>query len=159
KAVTFRVVPLAASGLRRARFHLVAGRLLGRGDHLDRAPLGLDLGLRRRREVVRADRELLGHLALPEDADAVARAVGQPDAPQRFVVDRRAVLEVPVEVADVDDEEMPVPGGVAEAALRDDAEERHLAALEEAGRLLGAGRGVLALGAARGGLAVPAARA
>src|SRR5262245_59629328 len=100
----------AASGFRRTRFHLVAGRLLGRGDDFDRAALGLDLGLRRRREVVRADVELLGNFALPEDADAIARAVGQSDAAQRLVVDRRAVLEVLVEVTDVDDEEMPVPG-------------------------------------------------
>src|SRR5579885_2648918 len=51
------------------------------------------------------------------------------------------------------------PGGVAEAALGDAAEQLHLPTLEERGEHLGAGAGVLALGAARGGLAVPAADA
>ena len=63
------------------------------------------------------------------------------------------------EVADVDDEVVLVPGGVAEAALGDAAEQRHLAALEERREHLCAGAGVLALGAARGGLAVAAADA
>src|SRR6185436_2816695 len=63
------------------------------------------------------------------------------------------------EVADVDDVVDVGPGGLAEAALRHAAEERHLAALEGEGRLLGAGAGVLALAAAAGGLAVPAADA
>ena len=50
-------------------------------------------------------------------------------------------------------------GGVAEAALRDAAEQLHLSALEHHRGLLGAGAGPLALGAARGGLAVAAAYA
>src|SRR6516225_594053 len=54
---------------------------------------------------------------------------------------------------------MAVPGGVAEAALGDAAEQLHLSALEQRGRLLGAGAGPLALGAARGSLAVAAADA
>ena len=54
---------------------------------------------------------------------------------------------------------MLVPGGVAEAALGDAAEQLHLAAFEQRGRLLGAGAGPLALGAARRGLAVAAADA
>src|SRR5262249_48942561 len=58
----------------------------------------------------------------------------------------------------VDDQEDAVPGGVAEAALGDAPEQRHLAALEQLARHVGAGAGPLALAAARGRLAVAAAR-
>src|SRR5262249_35217767 len=110
-------------------------------------------------EVVGADGQLLGNLPRAQDADAVGRAVGQPGFLQGLGVDGGAVVEGAVQVADVHHEVMPVPGGVAEAALGDAAEELHLAALEEGGRLLGAGAGPLALAAARGGLAVAAADA
>src|SRR5262249_40971490 len=63
------------------------------------------------------------------------------------------------EVADVDHVVELVPGGVAEAALGDAAEQLHLAAFEELRRLLGAGAGPLALAAAGGGLAVAGADA
>ena len=72
--------------------------------------------------------------------------------------DRVAVVEDRAEVADVDRQEMTVPGGMAEAAFGDAAEKLHLAAFKERGGLLGAGAGPLALAAARRGLAVSAAR-
>ena len=72
---------------------------------------------------------------------------------------QRSLGNTGVKVSHVDDEVVLVPGGVAEAALGDAAEQLHLPALEQRREHLGAGAGVLALGAARGGLAVPAADA
>src|SRR5262249_788750 len=97
--------------------------------------------------------------AVAQDADAVGRPLGEADALQRLLVDRLAFLERLVEVADVDDVEGAVPGGVAEAAFGDAAEQLHLPALEQRRRLLGAGAGPLTLAAARGRLAVAAADA
>src|SRR5262249_60486119 len=105
------------------------------------------------------DRQLLIPVAVAQDAHAVGGAFGEADLLQRLGVHGVAVLEVGVEVADVDDVVVLVPGGVAEAALGDAAEQLHLAALEHHRGLLGTGAGPLALGAARGGLAVAAADA
>src|SRR5262249_13430526 len=73
--------------------------------------------------------------------------------------DGGAVGERLVEVADVDNVVLLVPGTVAETALGDAAEELHLAAFKERRRLLGTSAGPLALGAARGCLAVAGADA
>src|SRR5262249_2719618 len=64
-----------------------------------------------------------------------------------------------LEVADVDLDVDLAPGVVAEAALGNAADERHLAAFREGMRLLGAGAAPLPFVAARGGLAVAAADA
>src|SRR5262249_15969088 len=77
---------------------------------------------------------------------------------ERFGIDHGAVVER-FQVADVHHVILLVPAGVAEAALGDAAEQRHLAALERPVRLLGAGAGVLALAAARRRLAVTPADA
>src|SRR5262249_54187276 len=100
---------------------------------------------------------LFRHFALAQDANAFGRSVRETRLPKRVAIDRRAVLEVLVQIADIDDEKVFRPGGVTEAAFRDAAEELHLPAFEEGRRLLGAGAGPLALAAARAGLAVPRA--
>src|SRR5215207_5791086 len=66
--------PCLSSGLRLPWLHLVLDRLLGRRDDLHRAALGRDLLGGRLGEVAGPDGELLGQLALAEDADAVGGA-------------------------------------------------------------------------------------
>src|SRR5262249_60022099 len=85
--------------------------------------------------------------------------LGQAGGAQGVGVHGRPLVEGLVEVADVDDVVVPVPAGVAEAALGDAAEQRHLAALEDRRGVAGAGAGPLALVAAGGGFAHAAARA
>src|SRR5262249_6387934 len=142
-----------------ARLHLVLDRLLRALDQLAGAALALDLLLRRGREVVGLDGQLPLERALAEDADTIARAVGQAALGQGLTVHRVAVLEVLVQVAHIDDEVILVPRRMAEAALRHTAEQGHLAAFEVEGRMARTGAGVLALVAARGGLAHAAADA
>src|SRR5262249_653539 len=94
-----------------------------------------------------------------QDAHAVGRSLGEADLFQACGIDGGAVVEAPLEVANVDDQVIPGPGSLAETALRNTAEERHLAALEARVKDLGARAGILALAAAARGLAVPAADA
>src|SRR5262249_1336492 len=84
-------------------------------------------------------------------------ALGKSLLAQTGMIDHLAVVER-IEVADVDDNVRSRPGGVAETALGNAAEQLHLSALEHADRLLGAGAGPLALGTSAGRLAVPGAR-
>src|SRR5260370_22569727 len=88
--------------LRRARFHLVALRLLRRRDDLRGAALGGDLLGSRLREVVRLDDQFLRHVAGAEDAHAVSWALRQAGFLQRLAVHRVAVLERLIDIADVD---------------------------------------------------------
>src|SRR5262249_44174982 len=139
--------------------HLVAHRLLRAGDDLRRATPGRNLLGRRLREVVRPDRQLFGQLAVAEDAHAVRGSLGETGLFEGLGVHRGAGLELRVEVADVGDVVGLIPRRVAESALGDAAEQRHLPALERPARVAGPGAGVLSLVAAGGGLAVPAADA
>src|SRR5262249_26959616 len=143
---------------RRPRLHLVAFRLLRSGDDLGSPVLRLDLFQSRLGEVVRLDHQPLGHLAGAEDAHPVRWAFRQASLAQHRRIDRGAVGEVLVEIADIDHVIVLVPGGMTEAALGDAAEQLHLAAFKQLRRLLGAGTGPLALAAARRRLAVAAAR-
>src|SRR4051794_21896229 len=139
--------------------HLVADRLLGRGDQLDRPALGLDLLLGRLGEVVGPDDQFLGDVALAENTDAVERLFRQPFRPQAVNIDLAAGVEQPVDVADVHDVERPGEHAVGEAPLGDAAEQGGLAADERDARQPGPGAGELALGPAAAGLAVPRADA
>ena len=68
-------------------------------------------------------------------------------------VDQRAFGKA-IEVAHIDGVELLVPDAVAESALGNLAEKRHLAALEDRARQLGAGGGVLPLRAPATGFAM-----
>src|SRR5262249_603911 len=146
-------------GLGRPRLHIVLRGLLRRREDFGRAALGGDLLGRGLREVVRAHSQPLGQFAVAQDADAVAWPLGQPRLAQRRAVHGGAVRERLVEIADVHDEILPRPGGVAEAALGDATEQRHLAAFKDFRRFVGAGTGAVAVAGGGGGVAVAAADA
>src|SRR4051794_9585884 len=139
--------------------HLVADRLLGRGDQLDRPALGLDLLLGRLGEVVGPHDQFLGDIALAEDTDVVHRLFRQPFRAKGLDVHLGRGVEQLVDVADVDHVELPGEHPVREAPLGDAAEQRGLAADEGDARQPGPGAGELALGPAAAGLAVPRADA
>ena len=128
------------------RLHLVADRLLRRRDHLGGAALG-------RRSSPAADLEkwwaftvsFLVSSPSPRMRTPSAVPLTRPLAFERRQVDGRRRRRRPSRSPTLTTWYVLVPGGVAEAALRDAAEQRHLAAFEQAAGHLGAGAGVLAL--------------
>src|SRR5207247_4406486 len=119
-------------------------------DLLAGAPCRFDLLPRRRGELHRMHGELLGELAVAEDLAAVVLALDQAGLAQRRLVDGRAVVET-LEVRDVHHGVLFLED-VREAALREAAVQRHLAAFESA-HAREAGTRLLPLLAAAGGLA------
>ena len=107
--------------------------------------------LRRLRERVRRDGELLGELAVAEDLDAVDAALDELALAKRLLVDLGAGVEA-LELADVDVGD-DVGERVAEAALRQAALHRRLTALEVQLVDVALRASLLALLPAAGGLA------
>src|SRR5437764_4113720 len=110
-------------------------------------------------ELVRVDGQLLGELAPAQDLDRHVALRGQPGGLERVQVDRGAVLEAPLQVADVDRLRVGAERLerhrhllVRAAQLAHPHVDRVLAALE-AGAVLGARARAVALLAATGGLA------
>src|SRR5436309_3777246 len=124
-------------------------------DLLAGAPCRFDLLPGRRGELRRVHGELLGELAVAEDFDAVVLALDQAGLAQRRLVDGRAVVET-LEVRDVHHGVLLLED-VGEAALREAAVQRHLAAFESA-HAREAGARLLPLFAGAGGLAVARSR-
>src|SRR5260370_11320064 len=153
------LAPLSGRFARRTRLHLVPLGSLGRWNHLGSSAFSRDLFRRGLGEMMRPNHELLRKLTVPQDAHASGWSLGEPGAAQGVLIDRGALGKRLVQVAHIDDVEVLVPRGMAEAALGDAAEERHLAAFEGLRRHLGAGTCLLPLPAARGRLAVTAADA
>jgi hypothetical protein len=123
-------------------------------DHFTRAAFGLDLGLGRGTECVRAHRELPGQFTLTENFDAIGAAIGQTGGPQRGFIHTRAIVKL-IQFADVHRDELLREPGVIEPALGDAPDERHLTALKtDADGTARTGR--LALATAPAGLAVAA---
>lgn len=134
--------------------HLIANRLGSRGNYFHSATssndfLGCGFGY-----MVSANRDLLGDLAFAKDADAISRAIGQANLLERFLIDNSTILEVDIDIADVHNMEVLVPGTVRKTALGHAAEQRHLTAFEEETGEAGARRSVLALATTTGRLAM-----
>src|SRR5438093_8300250 len=105
------------------------GRLPGRDlDDLDLSPGLLDLLTRLAAHLVRAHGDGLGEVAVAEDLESAARHLDRARLLQGLDRDR-ALEPQPIQVAHVDDGVLH-PEGVGEAAFRDAALDRHLAALE-----------------------------
>src|SRR3954470_5748439 len=132
-------------------------------DELHRAARGLDALARRLRELVGVNRELDRELAAAEDLDRDVALLGQAGRAQRLEIHGRAVGEalrqvVQVHVLRVRPERLERHRHllVRPAQLAHPHVDRVLAALE-AGAVLGAGAGAVALVPAAGGLAVAGA--
>src|SRR6185312_11104858 len=98
---------------------------------------------------MRADGKLLGHITITEDLDAGAFAVGQANAAQRIEIHARAIFKN-VQRFDVYGNVNRGVARVVETALRNAANERHLATLEtDADRAAGPGRLALATASRR----------
>src|SRR6185437_16334120 len=98
--------------------------------------------------------KLLGHIAIAQDLDAVALAIGQADAAQRRKIHARAIFKniQRFHIHGNVDSAMP---RIVETAFGNSADEGHLAAFKaDANGTAGAGR--LALATASRGLAVAA---
>src|SRR3954468_8325860 len=100
--------------------------------------------------------QLLGELAVAEHLDAVVLALDETGLAKGRLIDRGAVVEA-LEVREVHDR-VDLLEDVGEAALRQTAVQRHLAAFESA-HAREAGAGLLSLFTASGGLAVARSRA
>src|ERR1035437_4663570 len=98
--------------------------------------------------------EFPAQFALAEDFDARPAAVGKPGGPQRWFVHPRAVVEM-IEVAHVHGNVTRGVARVVEAALRNAADQRHLAAFKADAYRTARTRG-LAFPAAAAGFAVAA---
>src|SRR4051812_10022103 len=103
-------------------------------------------------------RQLLGQLAIAEDANALRRSLGKANCLKSRGVDRGPLIEG-IQIAYVNDVINLVPSAMAKTTLRDAPKKRHLAAFECKQRLFRAGARVLPLAAARGGFAHAAADA
>src|SRR5438093_4623220 len=68
-------------------FHFVSFGLLARRNKIRAAALGFDLLQCGLGKMMRFDDQLLRHLAVAEDANAVGRAVGQPRLAEGFLID------------------------------------------------------------------------
>src|SRR5437588_1025393 len=124
-------------------------------DLLAGAPCRFDLLPRRSGELRRVHGQLLGQLAVAENFDPVVLALDQAGLAQRRLVDGGAVVET-LEVRDVHHGVVFLEN-VREAALRQAAVQRHLAAFESA-HARESGARLLPLLAAAGGLAVARTR-
>src|ERR1043165_816748 len=126
------------------------------GDLLAGTACRFDLFARAGGELRRLDGQFLGELAVAEDLDAVGRlSLDESRLAEGAFIDGHAVVET-LEVRDVHDGVLFLED-VGEAALRQTAMQRHLAAFE-AGHAREAGAGLLPLLAAARGLAVSGSR-
>src|SRR5688572_31716714 len=106
-------------------------------------------------ELRRGDVELLGELAVAEDLHAIVRALDQAGLTKHGLIDRGAVVEA-LQIGDVHDRVVGLED-IGEAALRQTAMQRHLAAFKTALAAV-AGAGLLSLLATAGRLAMTRAR-
>jgi hypothetical protein len=109
------------------------------------------------REVVGAHHQFLGQLPLTQDAHSLGRALGQPNGPQGGRIHHIPIFEYFVKVTHIDDMEVFVPGGMAEAPFGNSPEQLHLSALEGENGPFGACAGILSLASSSSRFAVAAA--